>query len=73
MLRPAKRASKTLPDASEKARDLEGQADSLQAEAEALKGAARLEDLSVWVDGEDQDHQEGQPVLWLLDGLMESG
>ena len=45
----AMKAAKTLPDARKKARTLEGQADSLQAEAEALKGAARLEDLSVWV------------------------
>ena len=43
------KASKTLQDARNKARTLEGQADSLKAEAEALKGAARLEDLSVWV------------------------
>ena len=42
-------AAKTLPDAMEKSHELEGQADSLKAEAETLKGAARLEDLSVWV------------------------
>jgi len=45
----AMKAAKTLPEARKKARTLEGQVDSLQAEAEALKGAARLEDLSVWV------------------------
>jgi hypothetical protein len=45
----AMKAAKTLQEAGEKARGLEGLADSLQAEAEALKGAARLEDLSVWV------------------------
>ena len=45
----AMKAAKTLPEARKKARTLEGQAGSLQAEAEALKGAARLEDLSVWV------------------------
>ena len=45
----AMKAAKTLPDAGEMARTLEGRADSLKAEAEALKGAARLEDLSVWV------------------------
>ena len=44
-----RKAAKTLPDARKKARALEGQASSLKAEAEALKGAARLEDLSVWV------------------------
>jgi hypothetical protein len=42
------KASKTLPGAKEKARELEGQADSLKAEAEALKEAARLEDLHIW-------------------------
>ncbi len=45
----AMRASRTLPEARKKARTLEGQADSLMAEAETLKGAARLEDLSIWV------------------------
>ena len=35
-------------DARERAHTLEVQADSLQAEAEALKGAARLEDLHLW-------------------------
>lgn len=44
----AMKASKILPEARKKARTLEGQADGLQAEAEALKGGARLEDLSVW-------------------------
>jgi hypothetical protein len=43
------KASKTLPGTRKKARALEDQASSLKAEAEALKGAARLEDLSVWV------------------------
>ena len=44
----ARKAEKTLPDARKKAHALEGQASSLQAEAEALKGAARLEDLHIW-------------------------
>ena len=43
------KAAKILPDAKEKACELEGQADSLKAEAEALRRATRLEDLSVWV------------------------
>ena len=42
------KAAKALPDASHKARELEGQADDLKVEAEALKGAARLEDLHLW-------------------------
>lgn len=44
----ARKAAKTLPDARKKAHALEGQAGSLKAEAEALKGAARLEDLHIW-------------------------
>jgi hypothetical protein len=47
--RSAMKAAKTLPEARGKARTLEDRAASLQAEVEALKGAARLEDLSVWV------------------------
>jgi hypothetical protein len=43
------KAAKTLPKACEKARELNGQADELKAEAKALKGAARLEDLNVWI------------------------
>ena len=44
----AMKASKILPDARAKARELTGQADELKAEAEDLKGAARLEDLTLW-------------------------
>jgi hypothetical protein len=44
----AMKAAKILPDARAKARELEGQADELMAEAEALRGAARLEDLHIW-------------------------
>ena len=44
----AMKASKILPDARAKARELTGQADELKAEAEDLKGAARLEDLHLW-------------------------
>jgi hypothetical protein len=43
------KAAKTLPEAREKARELESQVDELKAEAEALKGTARLEDLTIWV------------------------
>ena len=43
----ALKAAKTLPEARKKARTLEDRAASLQAEAEALKEAARLEDLSI--------------------------
>jgi hypothetical protein len=46
LARDAKAAMKA--DAMEKARALEGQADSLKAEAEAMEGAARLEDINLW-------------------------
>ncbi len=42
------KAAKVLPEAGERALHLEGRADELKTEAEALKGAARLEDLTVW-------------------------
>ena len=45
----AMKAAETLPEAGKKARKLESQADNQKAEAETLKEAARLEDLSVWV------------------------
>ena len=44
----ARKVAKTLPEAKEKARELEGCVDELEAEAESLKGAARLEDLHIW-------------------------
>jgi len=44
----AMRASKILPEARMKASTLESLADSLKAEADALTGAARLEDLHIW-------------------------
>ena len=44
----ALKAAKILPDARMKARELAGHADELKAEAEDLKGAARLEDLTLW-------------------------
>jgi hypothetical protein len=45
----AKIAGKTMPEAREKARGLEGQADTALAEYKALKPVARLEDLHVWI------------------------
>jgi hypothetical protein len=43
-----KRAAKTLPDASEKAQELQEEAYKARSEAVALKPVARLEDLTVW-------------------------
>jgi hypothetical protein len=45
----AMKAAETLPEAGEMARKLKIQADNLKNEAETLKEAARLEDLTVWV------------------------
>jgi hypothetical protein len=44
-----KRAAKTLPDASEKARELQEEADKALTEAVTLRPVARLEDLTVWI------------------------
>jgi len=44
----ALKAAEVLPDARLRARELTSHADMLKAEAEALKGAARLEDLHLW-------------------------
>ena len=46
--RAAIKVAEILPDARREARRLEGKADELKADAEALKGAARLEDLHLW-------------------------
>ena len=43
-----RKAVKSLPDVSHTVSELEGHADELKAEAEALRGAARLEDLHLW-------------------------
>ena len=44
----ALKAAEILPDARVKARELTSHAHELKAEAEALKVAARLEDLHIW-------------------------
>jgi hypothetical protein len=53
------RAATVLPGAHEKARELEGQVDVLRVEAEALKGAARLEDLHVWIMEKTKTTEKG--------------
>ena len=44
----ALKAAEVLPDARGKALEMVSRADELKAEAEDLKGAARLEDLTLW-------------------------
>jgi hypothetical protein len=46
--RIAMKAAKTLPEAAHMAREMESHSNGLMAEAEALKEAARLEDLHIW-------------------------
>ena len=55
----AMKAAEILPDARREARRMEGRADELKAEAEALKGAARLEDLQVWEQKKVKDTKNG--------------
>ena len=57
--RAAMKAAEILPDARREARRMEGRADELKAEAEALKGAARLEDLQVWEQKKVKDTKNG--------------
>jgi hypothetical protein len=70
----AMRASRTLPEARKKARTLEGQADSLMAEAETLKGAARLEDLHLWQMEKAKTTKKGtQSYLYWMASWREGG
>jgi len=52
-------AREPLPEAGEKARKLKSQADTLKAEAETLKEAGRLEDLTVWMIGKVKPTKKG--------------
>ena len=47
--RAARKAAEILPEASERAQVLEGQADEMRSGAAALKDQARLEDLRLWM------------------------
>jgi len=70
----AMKAAKTLPEAKEKARILVGQADSLKAEAEALKEAARLEDLHIWQMAKSKTTKKGdQTYLYWMASWREAG
>lgn len=55
----AMKVTETLPEAGEKARKLKIQADTLKTEAEKLKEAARLEDLSIWEQRKVKDSKNG--------------
>ena len=70
----AMKAVNTLSDAMEKARALEGQADSLKAEAEAMEGAARLEDINLWQMEKSKSTKKGtQSYLYWMASWREGG
>jgi len=63
----AMRAAEILPGAREEARRLESQAEELKAEAEALEGAARLEDLTLWQMEKEKTTKKGDQtyLYWM--------
>jgi len=72
----AMKAAEILPDARMKARELAGHADELKAEAEDLKGAARLEDLTLWQMEKAKTTKKGSKTYfywmasWRVDGKV---
>ena len=70
----AKIAGKTVPEAREKARELESQADTALAESKALKPVARLEDLHVWQMEKTKTTKKGsQSYLYWMANWREGG
>ena len=70
----ALKAAKILPDARAKARELTGHADELKAEAEDLKGAARLEDLHLWQMEKTKSTKKGnQSYFYWMASWREGG
>ena len=72
----AKRAAKALPEATDKALELQKEADRARAEALALKPQARLEDLSLWQMEKTKDTKKGSKkytywmATWREDGKI---
>lgn len=70
----ALKAAEILPDARLRARELTSHADTLKAEAEALKGAARLEDLHLWQMEKSKTTKKGtQSYLYWMASWREGG
>ena len=70
----AMRVAEILPDARMKAGELEGKADELKAEAEALEGAARLEDLTLWQMEKTKSTKKGsQSYFYWMASWREGG
>ncbi|HQN30005.1 MAG TPA: hypothetical protein PKX20_02655 [Methanothrix soehngenii] len=72
--RAAIKAAEILPDARREARRLEGKADELKVEAEALEGAARLEDLHLWQMEKEKTTKKGsQSYFYWMASWREGG
>ena len=72
--RAAIKAAEILPDAMAEARELESQANKLKVEAEALEGAARLEDLTLWQMAKEKTTKKGdQTYLYWMASWREGG
>jgi len=72
--RAAMQAAEVLPDVRPRARELTSHADMLKAEAEALKGAARLEDLHLWQMEKSKTTKKGtQSYLYWMASWREGG
>ena len=70
----ALKAAEVLPDARREARELTSHADMLKAEAEALKGAARLEDLHLWQMEKSKSTKKGtRSYLYWMASWREGG
>jgi hypothetical protein len=70
----ALKAAEILPDARVKARELTSHAHELKAEAEALKEAARLEDLHIWQMEKVKTTKKGtQSYLYWMGSWREGG
>ena len=72
----AMKAAEVLPDARGKALEMVSRADELKAEAEDLKGAARLEDLTLWQMEKAKTTKKGSKTYfywmasWRVDGKV---
>jgi hypothetical protein len=72
--RAAMQAAEVLPDARLRALELTSHADMLKAEAEALKGAARLEDLHLWQMEKSKSTKKGtRSYLYWMASWREGG
>ena len=72
--RAAMKAAEILPDARGKALEIVSRADELKAEAEALEGAARVEDINLWQMAKSKTTKKGdQTYLYWMASWREGG